>query len=212
MVGEAAGSWDLYPHCIFGLSRNDFYTGGNGIYHFSGSSWKEIFVPKVDSLIYRDVVITDIRGTSPDNIWAVGYGLRDENTSYGVIYHYNGKDWKQSTILKMKNINPLRIYPTGEGTKCLIFAVDDKYDTFPDGTKVFEYDGNSTLKEIASGSFWERENQTRIYAINGKLFVEMNNIIYEYYYGQYRKLIPIQRLNNGLIIGGRSKSDIGICQ
>jgi hypothetical protein len=138
--------------------------------------------------------------------------MRDHKTSYGVIYNYNGKEWLQKMVMKKKNIDLYRIYPTGEGNKCLIYAVDSEYDAFPDSNIIYEYDGNSTMKEIAAGPFWERENQVDIYAVNGKLFVEMNNMIYEYSKGQYRKFISAQTLNGGVIIGGRSKSDMFIWQ
>ncbi|MGE5440343.1 MAG: hypothetical protein ACM3UR_10845, partial [Bacteroidota bacterium] len=209
---QAAGLWGLAPYCIFGFSRADIYTGGFSIFHYSGSSWKEMFIPKVDSLSYWSILLPDIRGISPDNIWAVGFGYRDQHTSYGVIYHFDGKRWQQSMVMKKKNIDLYRVFPTGEGNKCLIYAVKNRADTFPDSTVIYEYDGNSTLKEIATGPFWEMENQTMIYTINGDLFVEMKNMIYEYSYGQYRRFMSAKTLNGGEIMGGRSRSDFFVWQ
>jgi hypothetical protein len=209
---HAAGLWRFAPYCIFGFSGNDIYAGGYSIFHYSGSSWKEMFTPKVDSLSYLDILIPDIRGISPDNIWAVGFGYRDQHTSYGVIYHFDGKEWIQKMVMKKKNIDLYRVFPTGEGNKCLIYSVDTQNDNFPDNNVIYEYDGNSTLKEIARGPFWERKNQVDVYTMNGKLFVEMNNMIYEYSNGQYNRFISATTLNGGVVIGGRNKNDMFIWQ
>lgn len=58
------------------------YVGSFGIYSLSKSTlkWKQ-----VDELLL--VNIRSIRGTAPNNVWAVG--------DKGFVSHFNGRQWKQ---------------------------------------------------------------------------------------------------------------------
>jgi hypothetical protein len=209
---HTAGQWLLSPFSIFGFSERNIYAGGYSISHYSGSSWEEVYVPKKDSFAYKGILFTDIRGLKEDNIWAAGFGCKDVSTSYGVIYHYNGKEWLQKMTMKKENIDFYKICPTGEGNKCLIYGIKHYYEYYTDSTVVFEYDGDKTLKEVSTGSFFGPETQSMLQTIQGKLLVLMNGIVYEYDKGLYREFISEKEINNGLIRAGRSRSDMFIWQ
>ncbi|MGE5399743.1 MAG: hypothetical protein ACM3S2_05020, partial [Ignavibacteriales bacterium] len=132
--------------------------------------------------------------------------------NYGAIYHKYADGWKEKMVLSRKNIDLYEIHPTGEGSKCLIYATKFTYHPFSDSMAIYEYDGNKSLKEIAVGSDHSRNSECFIYRIQGKLLVEMKGMVYEYYKGQYKEFISIKALNNGSIMGGRNINDMFIWQ
>lgn len=207
-----SGWWGMFAWNIFGLGAKDVYVGGYEIWHFDGSQWKKQFEPRIDSLAGGGVMITDIRGNSSSELWAVGFSSDFTETSYGAIYHKDSHGWKEKLILNRKNIDLYEIHPTGEGGKCLIYAIKYTYHPFSDSMAIYEYDGDKSLKEIAVGSDHSRNSECRIYMIQGKLLVEIKGIVYEYYKGEYRKFLSIGALNDGTVMGGRSRSDMFIWQ
>lgn len=209
---NAQGWRGIYAWSIYGFGAKDVYMGGYEIWHFDGFQWKKQFEPRLDSLTGGGVMITDIRGNSPNDLWAIGFSSDFTETSYGAIYHKDSNGWKEKMVLKKKNIDLYEIHPTGEGGKCLIYAIKYTYHPFSDSMAIYEYDGDKILKEIATGSDHSRNSECFIYWIHGKLLVEMKGTVYEYYKGQYKEFISIQALNQGQIMGGRSKSDMFIWQ
>ncbi|MGE5350599.1 MAG: hypothetical protein ACM3P0_00850 [Acidobacteriota bacterium] len=209
---KSKGWWGLSANCVFGFGRNNVYVGGIGIWHFDGAKWEKDLSPGLEDLTKGEALITDIRGNDSENIWAVGFGYKDENTSYGVIYHRNLKGWEKKLVMNKKNIDLYQVYPTSRDSKCLIYGIKYTYNPFSDSMAIFEYDGDKSLKEIATGVIYNRSSQCRIYMVQEKLLLEIQGAIYEYNKGEYKKLISIETLNNGTIIGGRNISDIFIWQ
>lgn len=66
-------------YTVYGFAHDDLYAaGGSGaMYHFNGTEWKKMLMPK-------STVIDAMWGTNTNNIYAVG----------GEIFHFNGMFWK----------------------------------------------------------------------------------------------------------------------
>jgi hypothetical protein len=65
--------------------------------HFNGTSWTRLATPSPGT---RNNNVTDVDGSAPNDVWAVGYSL---NLPYGnrirnsMILHWNGSQWSQVT-------------------------------------------------------------------------------------------------------------------
>jgi hypothetical protein len=90
--------WPRIPcdvNTIFGFSANDVWMGGDDgkIWHFDGSRWTENFIYRPDGFI--DVNITDIYGTSANDIFAIGVIWYNDTTHRGFILHNDGGGWRE---------------------------------------------------------------------------------------------------------------------
>ncbi|MGH7598941.1 MAG: hypothetical protein ACREOI_21510 [bacterium] len=65
-----------------------YSVGPRGTFEWTGSSWINIH--------RTEAPLTDIHGTSEDNLFTVGH--------FGNIWHYNGKDWQQFLELKFREV------------------------------------------------------------------------------------------------------------
>jgi photosystem II stability/assembly factor-like uncharacterized protein len=78
---------------IFGSASNDVYTAGDTnsrIYHFDGITWQPALLPTFS------FVTTSIWGTSPADMFAVGYG--DEEGPDPSVFHFDGTEWHRESI------------------------------------------------------------------------------------------------------------------
>ena len=80
---------------MWGTGSDNLYTIGPRVYKHIGNSWQ--------SQVYSDYLFNDIRGTSTNNIFAVG--------DHGLIQHYNGKEWwgiedYRQTIVRFLSVQP----------------------------------------------------------------------------------------------------------
>ncbi|MDP1964947.1 MAG: hypothetical protein Q8K93_22415 [Reyranella sp.] len=88
-----------------GFAQNNIWmsTAYGRIYHYDGFNWK------IDSVFtmegYDDVIIQQLCGTSPNNIYATGMAVNLDEYK-GIILQYDGKKW---TNLNIPNI-PVNLY------------------------------------------------------------------------------------------------------
>jgi hypothetical protein len=65
--------------------------------HWQGSSWTQVATPSPGT---RDNVLTAVAGTSPSDVWAVGY-YRDlpygNRARHSLVLHWNGSAWSRVT-------------------------------------------------------------------------------------------------------------------
>ena len=95
------GGSGLQTICVF--SPDDIYAGGykavgapgpttgNLITHWNGSAWSIEDSPNQSS--NRSNYITDIKGISPDDIWAVGYSRTITGNFKNMVLHKTGSSW-----------------------------------------------------------------------------------------------------------------------
>src|SRR6185437_10669976 len=95
-TGDALGA-------VYAVSASDVWAAGsyyNGtagrtlIEHFNGKSWSVVTSPNVGALSNE---ITALRGTSANDIWAVGDAVTSYPTTKTVILHWNGHRWRLVT-------------------------------------------------------------------------------------------------------------------
>lgn len=74
-----------YITTIWGSGSDDVFFGSvdGQINHWDGSGFERMETP-------TEVQITDIYGTGPNDVWAVGY---DVSTAETMLIHYNGTEW-----------------------------------------------------------------------------------------------------------------------
>ena len=87
--------------CIFGLSADDIWAGGNDgeIFHYNGERWTEYYSYKPDSVY--DVVITSIDGNTASNLFAAGVvfpNSESEPFAKGLLLHFDGNNWKKVLV------------------------------------------------------------------------------------------------------------------
>jgi len=81
---------------IYGVAEDDVWMGGNDgkIYHFDGTDWSLFYTYSPTGL--SNARITDISGTSPDNVYAVGIIVPNEIDGWvSFILHFDGSNWRE---------------------------------------------------------------------------------------------------------------------
>lgn len=162
----------MSPTGIFGFGSNNVWLGTaeGAFWHYDGFIWSEISKHSISG--YNRVYIENIWGTSPDNIFAVGFA---ENTSTqdfkGILLKYNGVKWDFLSIptIKLDFTNILRQSFTG------LFFIN-AYDLAGsnNNNRLLIYDGKN-FSEISAGNY-----TTEIYDMNGEVYITMNRKIYKY--------------------------------
>ena len=108
----------LVPNAVWGTSATDVFLAGfqvtqksdgeftvtSAIWHYDGSTWSPMDLPKGDE------VLSDIWGTSPSDVFAVG--------DRGLILHYDGTMWTGShhgaaELLAVAGLNAGDVYTVG---------------------------------------------------------------------------------------------------
>ncbi len=62
-------------------------TSSSIILHWNGRAWTQVRNP------YRAAILQGVAGTSPRNVWAVGFAAPSQSPMVTVVLHWNGKDW-----------------------------------------------------------------------------------------------------------------------
>ncbi len=196
----------ILPKSVFGIKSNDIWLGSNNrsIWHYDGSSWNKFFEYSLDKYNYS--VLENIWGDSEDNIYAVGFASID--TSYnGVLFHFDGKIWKEITIPKIKcSFSKIR-RATKESSKYYIQGTQFNR-TSDDSVMIFEYHGNN-LRKIYSGNT-SLKQFSNIEVINGKMYFIIGLNIYSYENEKFQLFYQIHNSDVLVNIVGRNKKDIFI--
>lgn len=130
---------------MYGFAENDIYAAAaeGRIFHFNGVEWYQQFRYGPDG--NNPNQFTDIWGYSSTNIYAAGF-YYENHKSYGIIFHFNGTEWKQINIPKTEG-QIYRIRGNFADKKTQYFILNNGDLTFPDSSRIFELDG-SNIKEI----------------------------------------------------------------
>jgi hypothetical protein len=162
----------MSPTAIWGFSNNNVWLGTNegAFWHFNGFLWSEIIKYSITG--YNRVYIENIWGTTPNNIYAVGFA---ENTSTydfkAILLQYNGVRWDfiQIPVMKLDFTNIRQQSSTG------LFVIN-AYDLagISNNNRLIIYNGKD-FTEVNDGNY-----TTEIYDMNGEVYITMNRKIYRY--------------------------------
>ena len=108
---------------IYGFSSKDIWAvGGRGdlnapssgsIIHYDGSKWSEVDMN-------RAYTLNDINGSSPNDIWACGWG--------GVVYHFDGIKWNKDSIsVYNPQVDEYQLLSITE-SKNTVYAIGEKHE------------------------------------------------------------------------------------
>ncbi len=100
---------NVYAVGVQGFSNN---TDSSLIIHYDGSSWSEV------NIIKSSRWLNDIYGSSPNDIWACGWG--------GVIYHYDGIKWNKDSIYNPQR-DEFQLESIAE-SKNTVYVIGEKHD------------------------------------------------------------------------------------
>jgi len=195
-----------FGNVLYGFSKDNVWMGGDDgkVWHFDGKSWALNFIYQPNGWNY--VGVSDIWGTSPENIYAVGVVFYDPKMyQRGFILHYDGTEWKKvyeanfySQFGKIREENN-KVYI---GNIQLSYGLNGASDT----VQFYEFNGSGLIK-IYSNTL---DNIT--YAvfndIGGEIYFLISQDVYRYINGNFVKQFSINEPNFGYQIYGRNPEDI----
>lgn len=193
------------PYSIFSFAHNNVWSAGDlgKIWQFNGFEWKEQLrlATGLDSI---RPAFQDIYGVSPNDIYATGVCFKQDQTRWGIIYHYDGTSWKQIPIPTI-NTNFIRIRKSNNG-KYYIRGVTD--NQFTESTfQLYEFDG-TTLTQIHAGS-QANDQFGSILELGGKVYFIIGYDLFDYIEGKFVKLARLSDQSEFMNVGiGRSVNDI----
>lgn len=148
--------------CMLAFAPNDIYAGGYKavgapgpttgtlVAHWNGSSWEILTTPNQSN--NRSNYITDMKGLSGNDIWAVGYSRVIGENYKAMVIHKTGSDWNIIPVPQPGLENFL--YSVD------VIAADNIWATgnYNDGTNYnplfLHYDGNSWTVVNSPGGGW----------------------------------------------------------
>jgi len=192
------------PWSIYGFSANDVWVGGadSDIWHYNliGRTRYNISVPEG----YGRLHTMNIWGYSPDNIWAVGSIINNENGfNEGVILHFNGVEWKiTNPIIKNYYINKIGI-TTGYNE----FFMTYHNNQYPDSNGVF-YLKNNQFKSIYFDKFSETGAVDKVDLYKNS-YIVINRSLYKYSDDKFIEVLSLKDYIQGYTrLFGRNLKDI----
>jgi len=187
---------------IFGFSANDIWLGSYAgkIFHYDGTNWNQNFVYGPPN---SDPIITEIYGTSPTDIYAIGSlaFYNSDTTGRGFILHYFGGGWREEYVAAIQGLN-FGDFMLQEGSK-VFFVGWDTQDT----EVIFQY-SNSRLLEIIKSS--ADIGLIHMALLGGKVYFLLGKDLSRYVDGNFEKIVTldINISNIGYQLYGRNLKDI----
>ncbi|MBX2977492.1 MAG: hypothetical protein KF721_15305 [Ignavibacteriaceae bacterium] len=183
----------LSPNCIFGLSQNNIWLGGNDgkIWHFNGVNWYQT------NMRFDNANIWDIYGKSINDLYAIGTRF---------ILCKSGTEWNEElTIAQSNNIYMQQILEYAN----IMYIAGKKPAPLtsmePDTLAFWEYH-NKQLKEI----FAKPVNQITFVSINkiGKeVYFLLGRDLNRYENGKFIKIMTFTEPKFGYHVYGRNEKD-----
>lgn len=209
---------------IFGFASNDVWSGGEGnggeIWHFDGHAWTKSLSYKPSNAY--DVVIQDIYGVKPDDVYAVGTIFLNPsylNTQRGLILHYDGNVWKEVYIANIQSgYDRVRVDQTKTAYVCGVkYDYTQSGDTLLNGAQLLYQFKSGMLRQIFSDS--SKGGFTMIDEVAKSIYFILSHEICEYtnnYFtvdgsiaeGNFVKLFSISDPQFDGQIYGRSENDL----
>lgn len=200
---------------IYGFSSTNIWattsTAGR-IYHYNGSDWS--MTGEFNYSGYSLTYIEDIWGDDPNNIYAVGAVGNPNVSPKAVILHYDGVKWNWLNIPNIE-VGLFKICKDSKGFgKYYIYGENVIFDTTTIPVtivgfveKLYEYDGQTNIKEIFSSSTeyrWVNEISGKVYfTSSGK------SMIWKYQNGAFEIWKDFSNTNYSIgYLIGRSEVDL----
>lgn len=188
--------WSTYPPpsipitAIYGFAQDNVWLfSQNSFYHHNGLKWTKYSEHKLEG--YDRILMYNIWGLAPNDIYAVGYADHNGDTDIqAVLMHFNGDKWSFLNIPKLKEQFVMVAHQ--KNSKELI--IESVISTINEYTgKVYLY-SNGSLKEIYSGIV-----PTGINYLNGEVLIGIKQKIFIIF---YHHLILWKDLSSSGYIGG----------
>lgn len=195
------------PNAIFGFGSKNVYAADYSIYHYDGNAWKEEFSASIDGFPGdKDVQFWDMKGLAPNDIWAGGIAWKSNDMYYGALYHFDGNAWSKEYLGKVEREMIIRILPTGEGKKCVVYAVRRSIDYSQDSAVVYEYDGYGKMNKLFIAEL-RANNRCNIATVGNSIYLMSDKKLYSYSKGSLKFIMT---MGDAWVrpIGGRSSNDI----
>jgi hypothetical protein len=196
------------PNAVFGFGKNKILVGGeNGtIWRYNGNSWN--FEASLNVIPNRYIEFENIRGESPNDIYAVGaYADDNQYNNNGVLVHYNGSTWEINNNIKPKNLLYQIYNITGTPD---YFLMGYHHSVYGDSTLILKYNSNTDTLTILSEAGDARNDFVTCYKINNEIYLLNGNNIYIYYQNNSRMFLQITDAGFRGRIDGRNESDLFI--
>jgi hypothetical protein len=203
--------WSIRPgiggdlEAIYGFAQNDVWMGGNDgrIYHFDGHNWALAFTYKPEGTYIS--AISDIWGTAPNNIYAVGViAVNDGSDSYqSFLLHYNGTNWRE---IYRTNFDVQFVKVRSYKGKAHIFAIKLGIYPVPDELFVYRF-SNSRLQNMISRT----TNEFRSFSMNNvgnRILTVINNELLLLKDDLFKANITFNNFQNIVAFGGRHMNDL----
>ncbi len=195
----------ISPLCIWGFAKNDVWIGGHEgrIWHFDGTDWSENL--HIDDPLFIYSSFTDIWGENHNNIWTVGL-LDSAGIRKGLMYHYNGKEWKRINI-DYTGGQFLKIRRGLKTNKNYYLTGLWENDLIGDSIKILEYSGGTHLKQLKISGFGNGKWMD-VQEVDDEIIFTINNKLYTYNNNKFELLVTNPFPNSFQGIDGRNKKDI----
>jgi hypothetical protein len=205
--------WDRWTvickgRTLFGFSKNNVWMAGDEgeIWHFDGAAWKQSFVYSPTNAY--SVYISNIWGTAPNNVYAVGGIFYDsQNTQRGFILHYDGKKWQE--LFKAGFYSQFQRIRK-ENENIYIQAIKLGYSV-SDTTEFYQFTGNKLTRIFSEAN--DKIYTANLNLIGDKVYFVIGHDVYRYEAGflGIKKFVKIFSFNNpnfGYQVYGRNEKDV----
>lgn len=183
----------IVPYGVFALNKNSIFIAGDDgvIWKGDGVKWSEVLNYQPQG--HKVVCFNSIWGDSEDNVFAMGMidtVINGNNSSLGLILHYDGVTWKRVYLPSGKFGIIHQIIRSGNNNQYFITGVE--YTEINDNRqyllKTYVWDG-SIIKEINSfmgegSNFIGDFNKELIFILNNKMYRYLNNNLNEFYFNK----------------------------
>ncbi|MCF7804047.1 MAG: hypothetical protein K9N46_11925 [Candidatus Marinimicrobia bacterium] len=190
---------------IFGFSEDDIWMGGGagwlehgaGIWHYDGAKWSQYYVYNIKNspIMY----VQDIWGAAPDNIYASGLFVFNEDSTenaYGFLLHFNGKNWEE--IAKADFESQFLTVREENGTVYLFSSssrVDGNYHFYK-------------LEEKKLVRLYSNSDARGLYSIDGNVYFVIGQGIFRHLNEKFVEQLSINNENFTGPIYGRNEVDL----
>jgi hypothetical protein len=190
------------PRGICGFSENNIWTSSLGtsslpaaFWHYNGLAWTKFCEITIEG--YYNVVIQDIDGSVPNNMYAVGFADSIDGQTYkAIIFNYNGSAWKQVNIPIIRN-SFTQIYYDEDSRRFIIYGWT--FETIIQ--YIYSFDGKN-IKKIFSN-----EEGISLSTINRNIFATIAEKLYRYSNNNFSLFKDFSSTNYAGGTIGRSEKD-----
>lgn len=210
----------IVPGAVFGFSPTDIWLAGNKIFdkvdslsfwHYNGSWSCKV---KFNIQGYETLVITDIWGDSPDNVYATGAAIHINSewvfqSDISLLFHYDGNQWTRVNIPAIPNeFSRIRRGIKGSDKYYILSSatMPGNYFTYRDTLKVYEFDGKN-LKTLLS-TYTKRSDGLWVSEIDKQIYITQDSKIFRLKNEQLETFLDNTYENHRIEIWGRNENDI----